>query len=54
MPAREEDFKRNASFNFTLFTPKNHFPYGWGDEIYNLLSPFPTDATYQIWLTWAL
>ena len=36
--------------NFTLFTPK--LPPLWvgGHEIYNFLSPYPTDATYQIWL----
>ena len=36
--------------NFTLFTPKLP-PLGvGGHEIYNFLSPYPTDATYQIWL----
>ena len=36
--------------NFTLFTPK--LPPLWvgRHEIYNFLSPYPTDATYQIWL----
>ena len=34
----------------TLFTPK--LPPLWVGvhEIYNFLSPYPTDATYQIWL----
>ena len=46
--SREEDFLRNTSI--TLFTPK--FPPLWvgGHEIYNFVSPYPTDATYQIWL----
>ena len=36
--------------NFTLFTQKLP-PLGrWGHEIYRLLCPYPTDATYQIWL----
>ena len=36
--------------SFTLFTPKLP-PLGVvGHEIYNFLSPYPTDATYQIWL----
>ena len=36
--------------NFTLFTPKLP-PLGMGGhEIYNFLSPYPTDATYQICL----
>ena len=36
--------------NFTLFVPKLP-PLGEGGyEIYNFLSPFPTDATHQIWL----
>ena len=36
--------------NFTLFAPK--LPPLWvgGLEIYNFLSPYPTDATYQICL----
>ena len=36
--------------NITLFTPKLP-PLGGGDhEIYNFLSSYPTDATYQICL----
>ena len=36
--------------NFTLFTPKLP-PLGVGShETYNLLCPYPTDATYHIWL----
>ena len=36
--------------NFTLFTPK--LPPLWvgGHDIYKFLSPYPVDATYQIWL----
>ena len=36
--------------NFTLFSPK--LPPLWigGPEIYNFLFPYPTNATYQIWL----
>ena len=47
--SREEDFLRNTSI--LHFLPQNDLPFGWGGhEIYNLLSPYPTDATYQIWL----
>ena len=47
--SREEDYFKKY-INFTLFTPKLP-PFGvMGQEIYNLLSPYPTDATYQIWL----
>ena len=37
------------------FYPKNYFPLGsgGGHEIYNFLSPYPTDATYLIWLRFA-
>ena len=37
--------------NFTLFTPKLP-PLGveGGQEIYNFFSPYPTYATYKIWL----
>ena len=42
--SREEDFLRNTSI------PKLS-PLGVvGHEIFNLLSPYPTDTTYQIWL----
>ena len=47
--SREEDFFKKY-MNFTLFTPKLPPLGGWGHEIYNFLSPYPTDATYQIWL----
>ena len=30
--------------------PPNYFRLGWGYEINNFLSPYHTDATYQIWL----
>ena len=37
------------NFRFTLFTPI-FSPFGvGGHKIYNFLSPYPTDATYQIW-----
>ena len=36
--------------NFTLFTPKLPPLLMGGHEIYNFQSPYPTDATYQIWL----
>ena len=50
--SRDEDFFKKY-INFTLFTPK--LPPLWvegGHEIYNFLSPYPTDATYmyKIWL----
>ena len=35
---------------FYSFYHKIIFPWGRGHEIYNFLSPYPTDATYQIWL----
>ena len=34
---------------FYTFYPPNYFPFGRGHENYNFLSPYPTDATYQIW-----
>ena len=46
-------FKKNS--NFTLFNPR--LPPLWmggGHEIYNCLSPYPADATYQICLRLAL
>ena len=44
------NFGRHQYINFTLFTPKLP-PLGvGGPEIYNFLSAYPTDATYQIWL----
>ena len=46
--SREEDFLRNISI--LHFLPKITSPWGGGHEIYNFLSPYPTDATYQIWL----
>ena len=36
--------------NFARFTLKLPSLAGGGHEIYNFLSPYPTDATYQIWL----
>ena len=46
MLLRRRFFKKNI--NFTLLAPK--LPPLWlrGHEIYNFLSPYPTDATYQI------
>ena len=39
---------------FYTFYPKITYPLGGGGggghEIYNFLSPYPTEATYQIWL----
>ena len=35
--------------NFTVFNPKLPPRGVGGHEIYNFLSPCPTDATYQIW-----
>ena len=35
---------------FYTFFPKITSPLGGGHEIYNFLFPYPTDATYQIWL----
>ena len=48
--SREEDFLRNTSI--LHFLPKNYLALGVGvHEIYNFLSPYSTDATYQIWLS---
>ena len=38
---------------FYTFYLKITSPLGEGHEIYNILSPYPTDATYQIWLRMA-
>ena len=49
-PGVEKRFLKKY-INFTLFTSK--LPPrkgGGGHEINNFLSPYPTDATYQIWL----
>ena len=47
--SRKEEFLRNTS-NLHFF-PQNYLLLGWGGrEIYNFLSPYPKDATYQIWL----
>ena len=47
--SREEDFKRNTSI--LHFLPSKLPPLGMGgQEIYNFVSPYPTDATYKIWL----
>ena len=46
MPGSREDFLRKTSFS--TFYPKTTTPLGGGHEIYNFLSPYPTDATYQI------
>ena len=41
---------KEIHINFTHFTPKlPPLGVGGGHEIYNFLSPYPTDATYQIW-----
>ena len=47
-PSREEDFLRNTSI--LHFLPQNYLPFGWGKGGGHVLSPYPTDATYQIWL----
>ena len=31
------------------FLPQNSSPSGGGHEIYNILSPYPTDPTFKIW-----
>ena len=44
-------FKRNTAISY--FFLQNYLPVGWGGgghEIYYFLSPYPPDATYQIWL----
>ena len=47
--SREQDFLRNISI--LHFLPQYYLPLGGGGhEIYNFLFPYPTDATYQIWL----
>ena len=49
-PGRREEFFFKKYSNFTLFTQK--LPPRWvrGYAIYNFVFPYPTDATYQIWL----
>ena len=48
-PELTRRFLRNTSI--LHFLPQNYLPLGvGGHEIYNFLSPYPTDATYQIWL----
>ena len=48
--SREEDFLRNTAI--LHFLPQNYLPFGLGGghEIYNFMSPYPTDASHQIWL----
>ena len=46
--SREEEFLGNTVS--LHFYPNITSPLGGGHEIYNFLSPYPTDATYQIWL----
>ena len=49
LQSREEDFFLNTLI--LQFLPQNYLPLGVeGHEIYNFLSPYPTDASYQIWL----
>ena len=43
-PEERERFFLKKYINITLFTPRVG-----GHEIYNFLSPYPTDATYQDW-----
>ena len=44
-----QDFLRNTSN--IHFLPQNYLPLEVRDhEIYNFLSPYTTDNTYQIWL----
>ena len=33
---------------FLHFLPQNYLPFGWGGV---MISPYPVDATYQIWLS---
>ena len=45
----EEDFLRNTAI--LHFLPQNYLPFGWGVMKFTIfLSPYPKDATYQIWL----
>ena len=45
--SREKDFLRNTIILHFLF---QNYEVGGGDhEIDNFLSPYSTDATYQIW-----
>ena len=47
-PEVDKIFKRNTLILHSL--PKKLPPLGVGvHKIYNFLSPYPTDATYQIW-----
>ena len=47
------EWKRRFLKKYINFTPKFP-PLGvWGHEIYNFLSPYVTDVTYQIWLRMA-
>ena len=41
---------RNTCTSILHFLPQNYLLGGGGHEIYNFLSPYHTDATYQIWL----
>ena len=40
--------KRNTLIS--RFLPQNYYTLGGGHDIYNFLSPFPTDTINQIWL----
>ena len=46
--SREEGFYEIQQF-YTFYPKFTPFWLG-GHEIYNSLSPYPTDATHQIWL----
>ena len=52
-PCVEKIYKEKHIYRFTRFTPnlpRLGIGKGGGHEIYNFLFPYPTDATYQIWL----
>ena len=43
----EKIFKKYV--NFTFFYPKMNSPWSGVHKIYNFLSSYPKDGTYQIW-----
>ena len=49
--SRKKTFKDIHKFN--TFYPQIISPWSEGHEIYNFLSPYTTDATYQIWFRMA-
>ena len=46
-PGVENIFKKYV--NFTFFYPKMNSPWSGVHKIYNFLSSYPKDGSYQIW-----